>query len=722
MLMIKLFRNIFFLTISFLFISLSAKATHIVGGDFKITMVSNGASSSTYDVQLRLYRDNINGLVQLPNSVNVGIYQVGTNNLVTNKILNITNGNGSIVPLGDPCYTPNPSIVQIQEGIYQNTSSTLSLPNYSFGYYIQYETCCRNGLIDNLMAPTNDGITIMAIIPNPGLGQNSSPDFGDYPTDAYFCVNNIKNFTWPVTDPDGDSLVFSLVAPLDEGPAFGTGNSSPGSNPYPFYPKCVFSAVYNVTNMIGGSPAMSINQTTGEITASPAIQGFFAFAVRVEEYRNGVKIGEVRRDAQYASLPCIISNPPTVSVNNSQGNTQNDSIVIDVYVNENICFDFELGVNDPNDSLYILLSSNDIDLLATYVQPDLLINSLFGYSDWENISGNTVSFNANHITSTGHAGNLGNVYMRYCWVPPCGGVDSVYLVSMDAYSVDCSGYNQRLSNIYVQTINPDPISIDVPNSMTLTYDSVTCLDLYAIDKNFLRDSLYDDTLFLEPTSSYGFDFSGSYVFPEIHSNGRYFYLDFTYTDSSGNLILIDTLYMDNHFHVNNTSSAIGEVGLRFCWTVGCDNVLEKEFDIDFMSFSTICGSDTTFSSSHFEVDLQTSSSQPIPNIFSPNGDDVNDFFQLTPHDKDDESIIYNDPCFDEISVKIYNRWGKKVYESNDPYFKWDGTKNGDGSSICNSGLFLVIIEGFYGSSYDPLTSEIIPFKIKDEYWIQLFRE
>ena len=722
MLMIKLFRNIFFLTIPFLFISLSAKATHIVGGDFKITMVSNGTSSSTYDVQLRLYRDNVNGLVQLPNSVNVGIYQVGTNNLVTNKILNITNGNGSIVPLGDPCYTPNPSIVQIQEGIYQNTSSTLSLPNYSFGYYIQYETCCRNGLIDNLMAPTNDGITIMAIIPNPGLGQNSSPDFGDYPTDAYFCVNNIKNFTWPVTDPDGDSLVFSLVAPLDEGTAFGTGNSSPGSNPYPFYPKCVFSAVYNVANMIGGSPAMSINQTTGEITASPAIQGFFAFAVRVEEYRNGVKIGEVRRDAQYASLPCIISNPPTVSVNNSQGNTQNDSIVIDVYVNENICFDFELGVNDPNDSLYILLSSNDIDLAATYVQPDVLSNSLFGYSDWENISGNTVSFNANHITSTGHAGNLGNVYMRYCWVPPCGGVDSVYLVSMDAYSVDCSGYNQRLSNIYVQTINPDPINIDVPNSMTLTYDSLTCIDLYAIDKNFLRDSLYDDTLFLEPTSSYGFDFSGSYVFPETHSNGRYFYLDFTYTDSSGNLILIDTLYMDNHFHANNTSSAIGEVGLRFCWTVGCDNVLEKEFDIDFMSFSTICGSDTTFSSSHFEVDLQTSSSQPIPNIFSPNGDDVNDFFQLTPHDKDDESIIYNDPCFDEISVKIYNRWGKKVYESNDPYFKWDGTKNGDGSSICNPGLFLVIIEGFYGSSYDPVSSEIIPFKIKDEYWIQLFRE
>ena len=143
------------------------------------------------------------------------------------------------------------------------------------------------------------------MIPNPGLGQNSSPDFGNYPLDAYFCVNNIKNFTWPVTDPDGDQLVYSLVAPMDEGPGFGTGNSSPGSGAYPFYPSCNFGAGYSLSNIIGGTPQMSIDANTGEITASPSIQGFFAFAVRVEEYRNGVKIGEVRRDAQYASLPCL---------------------------------------------------------------------------------------------------------------------------------------------------------------------------------------------------------------------------------------------------------------------------------------------------------------------------------------------------------------------------------------------------------------------------------
>ena len=63
-------------------------------------------------------------------------------------------------------------------------------------------------MIENLLTPASDGISILAMIPDPALGQNSTPDFGSYPNDAYFCVNNVKLFTWPVTDPDGDSLVF----------------------------------------------------------------------------------------------------------------------------------------------------------------------------------------------------------------------------------------------------------------------------------------------------------------------------------------------------------------------------------------------------------------------------------------------------------------------------------------------------------------------------------
>ena len=95
-----------------------------------------------YDVQLRLYRDDVNGAVNMPASVTIGIYQVGTNNLQSTQTLFLNGGSGSIVPLGDPCYTPNPSIFRIEEGIF-NTLTPVSLPNFPMGYYFHYEVCCE---------------------------------------------------------------------------------------------------------------------------------------------------------------------------------------------------------------------------------------------------------------------------------------------------------------------------------------------------------------------------------------------------------------------------------------------------------------------------------------------------------------------------------------------------------------------------------------------------
>ena len=50
-----------------------------------------------------------------------------------------------------------------------------------------------------------------------------------------------------------------------------------------------------------------------------------------------------------------------------------------------------------------------------------------------------------------------------------------------------------------------------------------------------------------------------------------------------------------------------------------------------------------------------------PNAFSPNGDNVNDYFYIPSHH------------IEELNIKIFNRWGERIYESNDPDFRWDGT-------------------------------------------------
>lgn len=68
----------------------------------------------------------------------------------------------------------------------------------------------------------------------------------------------------------------------------------------------------------------------------------------------------------------------------------------------------------------------------------------------------------------------------------------------------------------------------------------------------------------------------------------------------------------------------------------------------------------------------------VPNAFSPNGDGVNDYFQL-------EYRLIN-----EFSIVIYDRWGNQVYNSNDLKFRWDGTTNG----IPNpDGTYVYVING-----------------------------
>jgi gliding motility-associated-like protein len=56
----------------------------------------------------------------------------------------------------------------------------------------------------------------------------------------------------------------------------------------------------------------------------------------------------------------------------------------------------------------------------------------------------------------------------------------------------------------------------------------------------------------------------------------------------------------------------------------------------------------------------------IPNVFTPNGDGANDFWQ----------IFGNLPAFKQLQVMVFNRIGEKVFESNDINFKWDGTFKG----------------------------------------------
>ena len=55
----------------------------------------------------------------------------------------------------------------------------------------------------------------------------------------------------------------------------------------------------------------------------------------------------------------------------------------------------------------------------------------------------------------------------------------------------------------------------------------------------------------------------------------------------------------------------------------------------------------------------------LPNVFSPNGDDRNDFFNVTTAPGNEESI-------EVIEFKVYNRWGELIYDNDTPATGWNG--------------------------------------------------
>lgn len=80
----------------------------------------------------------------------------------------------------------------------------------------------------------------------------------------------------------------------------------------------------------------------------------------------------------------------------------------------------------------------------------------------------------------------------------------------------------------------------------------------------------------------------------------------------------------------------------------------------------------------------------LPNAFSPNDDGENDFLQV---------FYENIVCITSLHMVLYNRHGEKVYETNDPAFRWNGLYNGGilkrdqvpGTEVCTFYLTATLI-------------------------------
>jgi gliding motility-associated-like protein len=179
-------------------------------------------------------------------------------------------------------------------------------------YTVMVDDPNRNSDVINIPGSVNIPFHIETILTiSPFLGENNSPQILNPPIDNA-CVGVPFIHNPGAYDPDGDSLVYLISESKSTG-----GSQIPGYS----YP--------------AASNSITVNAVTGDlIWDSPLQIGEYNVAIIIQEYRNGIKIGEILRDMQITVAACS-HTPPVISKINDTCIIAGDTLQLSITAQDN---------------------------------------------------------------------------------------------------------------------------------------------------------------------------------------------------------------------------------------------------------------------------------------------------------------------------------------------------------------------------------------------------
>lgn len=323
-----------------LLLSIQTQASHIMGADITYSYIGTTASGQQrYFVRLSFYRDCCSGcLVAGPSNF------LTVTDSCTGTVLNYTMNSDSC-PNGCEVVTLCPgqqSTCDILTSLYPGVEKyvdtvTITLPAACSKWTVSWTDGSRNATISNLQNPSSQSIYIQATINNsinPATGTqytNSSVYFTKNPV-PFACLNNASSITYSngAVDPNGDSLVYTLINPL-----------TAANTPIPH------SGTYTSTQPISSNPPVTFNPLTGILGYKPTQTEVDVITFLVQEYRNGVLIGSVMRDVQLTIIGgCTLPPPPVAGDPINLINA--DTLGTTVKVCPSTMSSFDIVFKDPN--------------------------------------------------------------------------------------------------------------------------------------------------------------------------------------------------------------------------------------------------------------------------------------------------------------------------------------------------------------------------------------
>jgi hypothetical protein len=754
-----------YLFTSLLLVVLPVYASHIVGGEFELLHISG----YNYKLNMILYFDDINGNPgALDNAVTVSFYRKRDN-------LHITDLTLPLLSRTRVSYTqPACSSGYIEtDRLFYSSNITLAPETFNDpgGYYASWQRCCRNYNITNIYSqdPGFGGIAagqtfyieFPPVIKDGQPFVNSSPHLFP-PLSDYGCPGRPYYVDFAGQDDDGDSIAYSLTTPLNTVTQVPLPVSSPGP-----YPLVQWRPGYSLANIMNGAPDLKIS-SRGLLTCTPTTQGLFVFAVKAEEYRNGVKIGETRRDFQMLVVDgCQPDQPPQIT-----GKKLSDATFS--YL-DNMSVSFGGTVTDGDRCIQVRVSDPDSqDPLHNYLQ-NITIKAVALNFSHKDITGILPSITKATLT------NGSTADFMICF-PACPFINAPYQIGIVAYDDACSlpmtdtlkiTVNTQLppnSNAYFlpqKTITAQlnegesgswPFAAKDDDGDNLTISLITDgfvlqnvgmtfkilnqqsgsangeLDWSALCKiyefarrsNFTVKLLVDDQ---DVCNNINYDtavYNLSVVLPKINPKVRIYndtdasdVTSSTLNENLGHIGLtvvgvdtdtspIDTLNL-SLFSASGTTvpkgysfsnaTGIHHVESSFTWDTDCsiffeDTTYHNNYTFKFLVQNNHCKSPIMDTASvHISIkDVKSAETDFLPaNVITTRPDNCNDFFAIDGFESEPDcngqtrQIPFTPPdnCSNRFEhVRIYDRWGKKIFESTDRKFRWYASDEAAGVYYC----------------------------------------
>lgn len=741
-----------FTGILFLGVFQEAKASHAAGGEITYRYIGDSTGIPyNYCITLSVYRRNESGSATLGASQTITI----NSSCFSSQSVTLTRevpppsrsaGDGGWKPLEyASCIDENdPSFFQISQHIYK---ACIVLPGKCVDFRFSWSLCCRNANITNLQNPSSASLYLQSTLNNLRR-PNTSASFLN-PAAKSFCVN--RPFTWSqaATEPDKDSIRYTLQQPW-------TAYNSPIN----------YSTGFGVQNPMKTTGGFNLDPRTGVFNFTPSQSDVDVIKIVVEEYSYDslggfyALIGTAIRELQLPILATCniiaqkgitidtnITGPTGVSIGSSKFST--DSLR-DVYRVSAIGNDSTSG---PGGAYFVNLPAvpyNCYDSIVSIKFSTKLKCSTFSTDGSEfrligpdqkprPVIGVNTKCGTDFLTSEVDLmlhkplDTNGN-YLLYIKTGNDG----------DVLENECGFAIKPFFGIIIKVQNCDTLNYHIAN-VTVDYDKVVRIDWEAVDSTYSKKLFVawnilragsDDIFYKmgEVNDEQARSYVDTLIDPLALDYDSYQYAiqlvqnyDFKKPTKSVRTILLETALLSDSSGIdvswneyNGWDSASYEVEIaKFDSITGAKWVnfdgprtggfLQTNYAYPDPMTSDTAGlyafrvkatephnpNNTYISESnwiYFEL-IYPDPEKPdqpvisyVPNVFTPDGDGVNDLFYL------------NTNGYSTVSISVYNRWGKLVYEdinaSKEDYYNggkgWDGTDINSGQKLADGTYYYIL--------------------------------